>query len=165
MSTELTVNGEVRRVHAGPMTPLARVLREELHLSGTKMACGEGFCGSCTVFVDDDAVASCLVPVGHAEGRSVRTVESLADPAGALSPLQQAMKDADAVQCGMCFPGVLISLSALLESDPDPGRDEVREALVGNICRCTGYERIVDAALAAAQAAAGQGRQAEGNGS
>ncbi|GGO70132.1 (2Fe-2S)-binding protein [Nonomuraea cavernae] len=151
--TELFVNGEPRRVHADPMTPLSGVLREELHLRGTKAACGEGFCGSCTVFVDDDAVASCLVPVGLAEGRSVRTVESLADPAGALSPLQQAMKDNDAVQCGMCFPGMLMSLTALLETNPSPERRDVHEALVGNICRCTGYERIVDAALTAARAA------------
>ena len=150
MTTEFTVNGEARQVSAPPMKPLARVIREDLHLRGTKLVCGEGFCGSCTVFVNDDAVASCLVPVASVEGKDVRTIESMADPRGPLAPLQQAMKDADAVQCGMCFPGVLISLTALLEENPHPTDDEVRFALVGNICRCTGYERIIDAALAAA---------------
>jgi carbon-monoxide dehydrogenase small subunit len=150
MSTDLTVNGDSRRVHAPPMTPRARVLREDLELRGTKLVCGEGFCGSCTVFVDDSAVASCLVPVAAVEGRSVHTVESLAEVRGPLAPLQQAMKDSDAVQCGMCFPGMLMALTALLRENPHPTKSEVQTALVGNICRCTGYERIVDAAVAAA---------------
>nr|MCW2728957.1 (2Fe-2S)-binding domain protein [Aeromicrobium sp.] len=147
MTTELTVNGSPRAVHNPPMTPLARVLREDLHLTGTKLACGEGFCGSCTVFVDDEALASCLVPVGSVAGASIRTVESMATPRGPLAPVQQAMKDTDAVQCGMCFPGILTSLTALLDENPRPDRADVETALVGNICRCTGYERIVEAAL------------------
>jgi carbon-monoxide dehydrogenase small subunit len=147
-----TVNGQERTVDAPPLTPLSTVLRERLHLTGTKVACEEGFCGACTVLVDDEPAASCLVPVAHVAGRSVRTVESLA--AGAeLSPLQAALQANDAVQCGMCFPGVLMSLTALLARDPAPGEEAVREALVGNICRCTGYERIVEAALAAGEAA------------
>jgi aerobic carbon-monoxide dehydrogenase small subunit len=145
-----TVNGQERTVDAPPLTPLSTVLRERLHLTGTKVACEEGFCGACTVLVDDEPAASCLVPVAHVAGRSVRTVESLA--AGAeLSPLQAALQANDAVQCGMCFPGVLMSLTALLARDPAPGEEAVREALVGNICRCTGYEQIVEAAVAAGE--------------
>jgi carbon-monoxide dehydrogenase small subunit len=147
-----TVNGQERTVDAPPLTPLSTVLRERLHLTGTKVACEEGFCGACTVLVDDEPAASCLVPIALVAGHCVRTVESLA--AGAeLSPLQAALQANDAVQCGMCFPGVLMSLTALLARDPAPGEEAVREALVGNICRCTGYERIVEAALAAGEEA------------
>jgi carbon-monoxide dehydrogenase small subunit len=140
------LNGRRRTVDAAPLTSLATVLRESLNLTGTKVACEEGFCGACTVLIDGAPAASCLVPIAHVEDRSVRTVESLA-AGDELSPLQQALKTADAVQCGMCFPGVLMSLTALLERDPDPDAAAVRAALVGNICRCTGYERIVEAAL------------------
>ncbi|MCW2724925.1 MAG: (2Fe-2S)-binding protein [Frankiales bacterium] len=147
MTIELTVNGETRTVTAAPLTPLAEVLREELYLTGTKQACGEGFCGSCTVLLDDAAAPSCLTPVGMAAGKAVRTIESLAPGMSELSPLQQAMKDADAVQCGMCFPGILMGLTALLARQPEPTEDDVRTALSGHLCRCTGYARIVDAAL------------------
>jgi aerobic carbon-monoxide dehydrogenase small subunit len=146
-----TVNGRDRTVDAPPLTPLSTVLRETLHLTGTKVACEEGFCGACTVLVDDEPATSCLVPVAHVAGRSVRTVESLAD-GDDLSPLQAALQANDAVQCGMCFPGVLMSLTALLARDPAPAEEAVREALVGNICRCTGYEQIVEAAVAAGEA-------------
>jgi aerobic carbon-monoxide dehydrogenase small subunit len=146
-----TVNGQARTVDAPPLTPLSTVLRERLHLTGTKVACEEGFCGACTVLVDDQPATSCLVPVAHVAGRSVLTVESLAD-GDDLSPLQAALQANDAVQCGMCFPGVLMSLTALLARDPAPGEEAVREALVGNICRCTGYEQIVEAAVAAGEA-------------
>ena len=144
-----TLNGRERTIDAPPLTPLSTVLRDGLHLTGTKVACEEGFCGACTVLVDDEPAASCLLPVAHVEGRSVRTVESLAT-GDELSPLQAALQANDAVQCGMCFPGVLMSLTALLERDPAPDEDAVRTALVGNICRCTGYDRIVRAALEAA---------------
>ena len=143
-----TLNGRERTIGAPPLTPLSTVLRDDLHLTGTKVACEEGFCGACTVLVDDEPATSCLLPIAHVEGRAVRTVESLATGEG-LSPLQAALQANDAVQCGMCFPGVLMSLTALLERDPAPDEDAVRTALVGNICRCTGYERIVEAALAA----------------
>jgi carbon-monoxide dehydrogenase small subunit len=155
VAVELTVNGVRCTTRADPLTALARVLREELHLTGTKTACSEGFCGSCTVLVDDAPAVSCLLPVGLASGRAVRTVESLAPPGGELSPLQQAMQDGDAVQCGMCFPGILMTLTAVLERGGRPSADEVRAALVGNICRCTGYERVVAAALAAVEAHSG----------
>lgn len=140
----LTVNGESRVVHASDLVPLADILRDHLSMLGTKTACNEGFCGSCTVLVDDVPVVSCLLPVGLLGGRAVRTVESLAQ-GDTLSPLQQCFKDADVVQCGMCFPGILMRLTALLEEDSGPTAGEIRRALVGNICRCTGYERIVSA--------------------
>jgi aerobic carbon-monoxide dehydrogenase small subunit len=151
MPVDCTVNGEERRIDRHPLTPLSTVLREDLHLTGAKVSCAEGFCGSCIVLVDDAPAASCLLPLAHVEGRSIRTVESLADADG-LSPLQRAFKAHDAVQCGMCFPGVLMSLTALLERLPEATEADVKAQLVGNICRCTGYDRIVAATLDAARA-------------
>lgn len=151
--TTFALNGRPRTVHAAPLTPLSTVLREHLNLTGTKVACEEGFCGACTVLVDDEPATACLTPVARVEGRSVRTIESIAT-GDELSPLQAALRANDAVQCGMCFPGVVMSLTALLERDPSPDEAAVRTALVGNVCRCTGYERIVQAALAAGQAPA-----------
>jgi carbon-monoxide dehydrogenase small subunit len=152
MPVTLTVNGEERSTQRGGLTPLVDVLREDFALLGAKAVCREGFCGACTVLVDGAPAMSCLLPVGLAEGRAVTTVEGLAR-GGALSPVQQALLDADAAQCGMCFPGMVVTLTHVLTTNPSPDRDELRAALVGNICRCTGYERILDAALAAARAA------------
>jgi carbon-monoxide dehydrogenase small subunit len=146
MSLRLNVNGEDRFSAAEPLTPLVDVLRDEFHLTGAKTVCREGFCGACTVLLDGRPVMSCLVPAGLAADCGVRTVESLATD-GVLSPLQQAMEQHDAVQCGMCFPGMLMSLTGFLERTPHPTRDDIKAALAGNICRCTGYERIVDAAF------------------
>jgi aerobic carbon-monoxide dehydrogenase small subunit len=158
LNVNMTVNGEERSVDAPSMTSLASVLRDDLALTGTKLVCGEGFCGACLVEVDGAAVPACLVPVGLFEGHAVRTIEGLAEPGQPLGPVQQAFKDTDAVQCGMCFPGMTISLTALLRHNPDPTDEEIRAQLSGNICRCTGYERIVEAALvAASQAANGTG--------
>ncbi|AZO00831.1 (2Fe-2S)-binding protein [Mesorhizobium sp. M9A.F.Ca.ET.002.03.1.2] len=151
MSLRLNVNGEDRFSLAEPLTPLVDVLRDEFHLTGAKIVCREGFCGACTVLLDGRPVMSCLVPVGLAADCEVRTVESLATD-GVLSPLQQAMEQHDAVQCGMCFPGMLMSLTSFLEREPNPSRDDIKAALAGNICRCTGYERIVDAALSVVRA-------------
>ena len=152
MSFPLKINGEARVTGRDPLTPLLDILRDDLALTGAKAVCREGFCGACTVLMDNRPVVSCLLPVVSAAGRDIRTVEALAE-GGELSPLQRAFQDHDVVQCGMCFPGMVITLTALLESNPKPARDEVKRALVGNICRCTGYERMIDAVLAHVQAA------------
>ncbi len=146
MPIAFKLNGEDRMSMRPPMTPLVDVLREEFALTGAKTVCREGFCGSCTVILNGQTVMACLMPIGHVLDGDVRTIESLA-PDGTLSPLQQAMQQYDAVQCGMCFPGMLMSLTAFLEHKQNPSRSEVKAALCGNICRCTGYERIVDAVL------------------
>ncbi|MDQ0315427.1 (2Fe-2S)-binding protein [Amorphus orientalis] len=146
MSLRVVVNHEERTVASAPLTPLSTVLREEFALTGTKEVCGEGFCGACTVLVDGAPAVSCLVPVGLVEGRRVETVESLAVGED-LSALQAAMIETDAVQCGMCFPGILMTLTGFFSERPDADEEEIRSALAGNICRCTGYEAIVEAAL------------------
>lgn len=150
MPTNLVINGEERISSRGSMTPLIDVLRDEFFLTGAKVACREGICGACTVHLDGRPVVSCLVPLGTVEGRDVRTVESLAT-AGEPSPLQQIMEEHDVVQCGMCFPGILMVLTSFFQERPHAERDEIKAALVGNICRCTGYERLVDAAVALAK--------------
>jgi aerobic carbon-monoxide dehydrogenase small subunit len=147
MAVQLTINGSARLVAGDAMTPLGQILREDLHLTGTKLACGEGFCGACSVMLDDRVVLSCLTPLALAAGRSVETIEAKSEPLSIKARLQQALEEFDAVQCGMCFPGMVISLSAYLAQAEQPTRDDLRQALVGNICRCTGYERIIDAAL------------------
>jgi aerobic carbon-monoxide dehydrogenase small subunit len=153
----LEINGEERSSASDPLTPLLDVLRDEFFLTGAKIVCREGFCGACVVLLDGRPVASCLVPLGLAAHCEVRTVESLARE-GVLSPLQRAMEEHDAVQCGMCFPGMLMTLTGLFERKKNPTREDVKEALVGNMCRCTGYERIVDAALSVARAADVEGQ-------
>jgi len=152
MSIDLRVNGVQRPVQAAPMTPLLAVLRDELHLTGAKLGCGEGRCGACTVLLDGEPVVSCLLPVAAVRGRDVRTVEGLAAPDEPLTPLQDALLEHGGVQCGACTPGVVMALTALLEREPAPDEAAVTEALAGNVCRCTGYRKIVDAALAVAGA-------------
>lgn len=148
MGFSLTVNGDPLASSADPATPLVDVLREELHLTGAKPVCREGFCGACMVLVDDKPTPSCLMPVALVEGSEIRTVEGLATH-GQLNRVQAALEAGDAVQCGMCFPGMVVSLTHLLTTKPSATRDDIRGALTGNICRCTGYERIIDAALSA----------------
>jgi carbon-monoxide dehydrogenase small subunit len=132
---------------------LLYVLRERMGLPGSKNACEQGECGSCTVRLDGVPVCSCLVAAGQAEGRQVVTVEGLAGEDGELSTVQQAFVDAGAVQCGFCTPGLLVAADELLERNPEPSDGDIREALSGNLCRCTGYEKILDAVrLAAARA-------------
>ena len=150
MDLSLTVNGRVVELTAPAMTPLLEVLRESLSLRGAKPGCGEGRCGACTVLIDGEPVVSCLYPVALADGRAVRTVEGLAPPDGAIAPLQDALLEHAGVQCGACTAGILISLTALFDHDPAPDEEQIREALAGNICRCTGYRTIIDAALAVA---------------
>ncbi|MDN3351399.1 (2Fe-2S)-binding protein [Actinomadura sp. DC4] len=134
---------------------LLYVLRERMGLPGSKNACEQGECGSCTVYLDGTPVCACLVAAGQAEGRTVRTVEGLAD-GDRLAPIQEAFVEAGAVQCGFCTPGLLVQAHDLIEREPNPSDGEIREALAGNLCRCTGYEKILDAVrLAAARKAAG----------
>lgn len=146
MTVEFELNGETVSYSGDPRTPLLHVLRETYRLTGAKAVCEEGFCGACTVHIDGEAVPSCLRPVGLVAGASVITIEGLAEP-DAPHALQRAFEEHDVVQCGMCFPGMVMSLSKLLEDNPSPTREEVKHGLVGNICRCTGYERIVDAVM------------------
>lgn len=146
MPLHLSVNDEARVSIRDPLTPLIDVLRDEFFLTGAKVVCREGFCGACTVWMDGRPVVSCLLPVGLVEDCEIHTVESLSRD-GKLSPLQKAFGDSDVVQCGMCFPGMLMTLTSFLGIEPRASREQIKAALVGNICRCTGYERIVDAAL------------------
>ena len=149
-TTTITVNGQVQRLDLEPHRSLAEVLREELGLIGTKEGCGSGDCGACTVLVDDEPICSCLMLAVEADGRSVLTIEGLA-PEGGLHPIQQAFVDHGALQCGFCTPGMVLSTVALLRRTADPSEDEIREALSGNLCRCTGYDMIVRAVRAAAK--------------
>ena len=147
---QLKVNGELYEVAILPHRTLAEVLREELDLIGTKEACNEGDCGSCTVIIDGKTVTSCLTLAVEAEGKEIRTIEGVAKN-GKLSPLQQSFIDHGAIQCGFCTPGMVMSATALLEENPNPTEDEVRMGIAGNICRCTGYTKIVEAILAASE--------------
>ncbi len=148
MRIETIVDGVRREAEIEPSTSLLTLLRDELSLPATKSACDQGECGACSVWLDGDVVCACLVPAVQADGRAVRTVSSLAN--GVLHPLQQAFLDAGAVQCGFCTPGMLVVAADLLERNPAPTEQEVVEALAGNLCRCTGYRKIVDAVLLAA---------------
>jgi carbon-monoxide dehydrogenase small subunit len=151
MNVSLTVNG-VARVAEGveEEASLLDLLRDHLGLFGTKNACEQGECGSCSVYLDDLLVCSCLVPAGSAEGAAVTTVEGLAAD-GILDPVQQAFVEAGAVQCGFCTPGFVMATHDLLRRVPDPDDAEIREALSGNLCRCTGYQKIIDAVRLAAR--------------
>jgi carbon-monoxide dehydrogenase small subunit len=144
------VNGTEVDVEAPPLSPLAHILRDGLGLTGTKIGCTEGRCGACTVLLDGRPAVSCLMPAAHAQGREVTTVEGLAGPGGELTPLQEAMLDTGGAQCGACTPGILLTLTSFLSEHPAPMESEVREALAGHLCRCTGYRANVDAALALA---------------
>jgi aerobic-type carbon monoxide dehydrogenase small subunit (CoxS/CutS family) len=144
---EFQVNGERYELLLPPWKSLARTLREDLELTGTKVGCGEGRCGSCTVLLDGEPVISCLLPICLLGGRSILTVEGLSGPDA--DPLQASFAELGAVQCGICTPGMLMTATALLQRVPRPTDEEVRAALVGNLCRCTGYAAIVEAVVAA----------------
>ncbi len=141
---QIEVNGENRAADADPAMPLAIFLRDHLELRGTKIGCGNGECGACTVLMDGRAVCSCLVPLGRAQGRRIQTVESLGDP-DHLHPIQRVLVERGAFQCGFCTPGVVMSLVALLEENSRPGDDEIQSALQGNLCRCSGYVKLLEA--------------------
>ena len=148
-----TLNGEPREVSVPGMRRLLDVVREELGLTGTKEGCGEGECGACTVILDGMVVDSCLVPVCQVDGSEIRTVEGLSEAESeALSPMQQAFLEYGGAQCGICTPGMLMSAQAYLEDGGSADEDDIREAIAGNLCRCTGYTKIIDAIEAAALA-------------
>ena len=149
MNVALTVNGAAREASTAARRTLADFLREDLGLTGTHLGCEHGVCGACTVLVDGEPVRSCLMLAVQAEGTNVTTIEGLAND-GEMNPLQQAMRDTHAFQCGFCTPGFLMQITALLEETPTPSEDEIRETLSGNICRCTGYESILNGVLRAA---------------
>jgi carbon-monoxide dehydrogenase small subunit len=149
----LTVNGRRRTVEVAPRVTLVDFLREELRLTGTHVGCEHGVCGACSVVFDGVAVRSCLMFAVQADGHEVTTVEGLAAKDGTLSALQDAFWDCHAMQCGYCTPGMLIAAHALLARTPDPSEAEIREAISGNLCRCTGYVQIVEAVAQAAEKA------------
>ena len=151
MVVRTKVNGEWLEAEVWPGTSLLGLLRDGLNLYGSKNACEQGECGSCSVWLDGELVCSCLVLAAQAHERTVRTVEGLRDD-GRLHPVQEAFVEAGAVQCGFCTPGFVVAVADLLQRDPDPSPATVREALSGNLCRCTGYQKILDAVnLAAAR--------------
>ncbi len=150
-SITVTVNGKTEYITVPSHMTLLAMLRDQLALTGTKNGCAAGECGACTVLIDGEPVNSCMMLALETDGREVTTVEGLGYEDGQLSPLQQAFAVHNAVQCGFCTPGMLISAHALLQRNPHPTEDEIREALVGNLCRCTGYLRIVKAVQDAAE--------------
>jgi carbon-monoxide dehydrogenase small subunit len=146
------VNGMTVQADVAAGQRLIDLLRDNLRLTGTKEGCGEGECGACTVLVDGRAVNACLYPAVEVEGRQVTTIEGLAGPGNALSPIQQAFVEHGGIQCGFCTPGMILATKALLDENGDPTPQEIREALVGNLCRCTGYVQIVESVQHAARA-------------
>ena len=156
VSVTITINGRVHRAQVEPRTLLVHFIREQARLTGTNIGCETGLCGACTVLMDGAGVRSCTQLAAQADGRAVTTIEGLAD-GDTLHPLQQAFWEQHALQCGYCTPGMILACVDLLQKNPDPSDQEVREALKGNLCRCTGYHNIVAAVRHAAGVMAGQG--------
>ena len=152
---EVRVNGTARAAAVEPRLTLADFLRDRCHLTGTHLGCEHGVCGACTVLLDGEAVRSCLVFAVQADGAEVTTIEGIAAPDGELSPMQAAFRDHHGLQCGFCTPGFVLSATAFLRDHPHPSDDEIRTGLSGNLCRCTGYQGILAAIQAAADAAHG----------
>lgn len=148
---QLTVNGEQYDVIAKPNHTLVEVLRDDLELTGTKVGCGEGACGACTVLINGKPVRSCLTLAVEAQGKEIETIEGLASD-GQLHPVQKAFIELGAIQCGFCTPAMILTSKAFLDVNPHPTEEEVRRAISGVVCRCTGYAKIVDAIMAAADA-------------
>ena len=159
VSVSVVVNGENHEREVEPRLLLSDFLRHEIGLTGTHVGCEQGVCGACTILLDGEAVRSCLLFAVQADGHELTTVEGLAADATTLHPLQQAFWDKHGLQCGFCTPGILLSMLPFLEANPDPSEQEIREALSGNLCRCTGYQNIVDAVRQAASVLAGDGEQ------
>jgi carbon-monoxide dehydrogenase small subunit len=151
VTVTFTVNGEARSGTVEPRLTLADFLRERCHLTGTHLGCEHGVCGACTVLVDGAAVRSCLMFAVQAAGSEVTTIEGLGTGDGELTPVQQAFRDCHGLQCGFCTPGFVVSITAFLRDHPDPTDEEIRHALSGNLCRCTGYQGIVRATRQAAE--------------
>ena len=147
----LKVNGDAYEVAVAPWRTLDEVLRDELHLTGTKVGCKTGDCGACTVLIDGKAVSSCLTLAVEAEGRDILTIEGLAPKGDELHPLQRAFVEHGAVQCGYCTPGMILAAKHLLDQNPAPTHEQIRRGLSGNLCRCTGYNKIVEAIHAVAE--------------
>ena len=147
----VTVNGVAHHRSVDPRLSLGDFLRQELGLTGTHLGCEHGVCGACTVLLNGVSIRSCLLYAVQADGQAIMTVEGLSAEQGPLHPIQQAFRDHHALQCGFCTPGMLMTVSELLSETPNPSEDEVRDAISGNLCRCTGYQSIVEATLAAAQ--------------
>jgi carbon-monoxide dehydrogenase small subunit len=145
------VNSETRTLHVYPMERLLDVLRDQLHLTGTKEGCGEGECGACTVMIDGQIVNSCLVPVAQIEGAEIKTIEGVAT-GDQLHAVQQAFIECGGAQCGICTPGMVLAAANLLEKNPNPNEVEIRNGLAGNLCRCTGYMKIFESVVRACQA-------------
>lgn len=150
MKIAVTINGTVYEGEVEPRTLLSDFIRHQAGLTGTKVGCEQGVCGACTVQLDGEPVRSCLMLAIQADGRALRTVEGLADDGGSLHPLQRAFRQTHALQCGFCTAGILMSIEAFLREHPDPSEVEIREALAGNLCRCTGYRGIIEAVRLAA---------------
>jgi len=146
----VTVNGQPRRATVEPRLTLADFLRERCQLTGTHLGCEHGVCGACTVILDDQAVRSCLIFAVQADGAEITTVEGMSEPDGSLSPVQQAFREHHGLQCGFCTPGFITSVTVFLRDNPSPTDEEIRDALSGNLCRCTGYQGILAAVRAAA---------------
>ena len=150
-TVRVTVNGRAREAEVEARLLLSDFLRHELDLTGTHVGCEHGVCGACTVLLDGEPVRACLILAVQADGRELQTVEGLADTDGELHPLQEAFRDAHGLQCGFCTPGILMTLLPFLDENPDPDEETIRHALSGNLCRCTGYQHIVDAVKLAAE--------------
>jgi carbon-monoxide dehydrogenase small subunit len=161
VSVEIVVNGEARRADVEPRLTLADFLRERCRLTGTHLGCEHGVCGACTVLLDGEPVRSCLLFAVQATGAEVTTVEGMAAPDGALSPVQSAFREAHGLQCGFCTPGFVVTVTAFLRDHPSPTDDEIREALGGNLCRCTGYQGIIEAVRIAARRGTADGGSGE----
>jgi len=158
ITCKFTLNGRTEQVSIAPNTTLLHMLRESFMLTGVREGCGHGECGSCSIIVDGKLMNSCLILAVEAEGKEIQTVEGLAAPDGKLHPVQQAFVDESGMQCGACTSGMVLSVKTLLDANPDPTREEMKEALAGNFCRCTGWELIFksveEAAIAMRQGAA-----------
>ena len=152
VAVHVTVNGQERHAEVEPRLTLADFLRGHCQLTGTHLGCEHGVCGACSVLLDGEAVRACLVFAVQADGAEVTTIEGIASPEGELSVVQQAFRDCHGLQCGFCTPGFVVSVTAFLRDTPDPSDDEIRQALGGNLCRCTGYQGILAAVRQAASA-------------